>query len=164
MRRTAVLFLTLLLLWALVAEVNHALSPAHVWLFAGGLFVTYAALALPRAPGLAAVILCGCVFDAHAPVAFGTHAVLFAIAYLLIHNARDRLPRNEAGGRVLIALAANFGLFIALSFACARRAPAPGSEWGRLLGDLVCSQVFIALIARWFFALQARALKLAAAA
>jgi len=163
MRRTAVLFLTLLLLWALVAEMNHALSPAHVWLFAGGLFVAYAALALPLAPGLAAVILAGCVFDAHAPVAFGTHAALFAIAHLLIHNARDRLPRDETGAHVLIALTANFGLFLALSLDCARRAPASGAEWFRLLADLACSQVFVALIARWFFALQARALKLAAA-
>ena len=37
MRRALVLFATLLLLWALLAELNLALSPLHVWVFAGGL-------------------------------------------------------------------------------------------------------------------------------
>ena len=47
MRGAVALFLTLYLLRALVAEANNALSGLHVWLFAGGLFVTYAALAMP---------------------------------------------------------------------------------------------------------------------
>ena len=40
MRSCAVLFLSLYVLRALVAEVNSAMSGAHIWLFAGGLFVT----------------------------------------------------------------------------------------------------------------------------
>jgi hypothetical protein len=44
MRGALVLFLTLYLLRALVAEANSALSGLHVWLFAGGLYVAYSAL------------------------------------------------------------------------------------------------------------------------
>ena len=38
--------------------------------------------------------------------------------------------------------------------------PLPAAAWGRLLADLVCSQVVVALIAPWFFALQGSALTL----
>ena len=58
MRRTLVTFLTLLLLWAVVAQVNHVLD-GHVYLFLGGLFVAYAALQLPLRDGLTAVLLAG---------------------------------------------------------------------------------------------------------
>ena len=39
--------------------------------------------------------------------------------------------------------------------------PAPAAIWPRLIVDLLCSQVFLVLIAPWFFALQTRALTLA---
>jgi hypothetical protein len=47
------------------------------------------------------------------------------------------------------------------SRACSSRSlPAPAAAWPRQIADLVCSQVFLALIAPWFFALQHRALAL----
>ncbi len=163
MRRAAVVFLAALVLWTAVAAANHALAPLHVWLFAGGLFVAYSALALPRGPGLAAAALAGCVCDAGAPVPFGTQALLFSLAHLLIFNGRDRLPREETAGRVLVALAANLGLFLALSFALARRLPAPAAQAPRMIADLAWSQLFVALVGPWFFALQERGLELAGA-
>ena len=158
MRRTLVTFFTLLLLWVLLAEVNHGLGPAHVYLFAGGLFITYAALVLPLRDGIAAVMLAGLVCDASAPVRVGTHLLLFAAAHAVVFNIRDRLPRDETVARVIVALLLNLGLFLALSFALIGRGPAPGAVWPRLILDLVCSPVFIALVAPWFFALQARVL------
>jgi len=158
MRRTLVTFFTLLLLWVLLAEVNHGLGPAHVYLFAGGLFITYAALVLPLRDGIAAVMLAGLVCDASAPVRLGTHLLLFAAAHAVVFNIRDRLPRDETVARVIVALLLNLGLFLALSFALVGRGPAPGAVWPRLILDLICSQVFIALVAPWFFALQARVL------
>ncbi len=158
MRRTLVTFFTLLLLWVLLAEVNHGLGPAHVYLFAGGLFITYAALVLPLRDGIAAVMLAGLVCDASAPVRVGTHLLLFAAAHAVVFNIRDRLPRDETVARVIVALLLNLGLVLALSFALIGRGPAPGAVWPRLILDLVCSQVFIALVAPWFFALQARVL------
>jgi hypothetical protein len=53
MRGTAVLFVTLYLLQVLVAGVNSALSDFHLWLFAGGLYVAYSALAMPFGEGFA---------------------------------------------------------------------------------------------------------------
>ena len=80
MRGAAVLFLTLYVLRALVAELNTALSGVHLWLFAGGLFVAYSALAMPFHEGFAGSVLGGLLCDAMTPVAFGTHATLFAVA------------------------------------------------------------------------------------
>jgi len=159
MRRTLVTFLTLLLLWAVVAQVNHVLD-GHVYLFLGGLFVAYAALQLPLRDGLTAVLLAGFVCDAGAPVPFGLHALLFAAAHAVVFNIRDHVPREETVARVFIALIVNLALFLVLSFVLVGRGPVPAAVWPRLIFDLVCSQVFLALIAPWFFALQSRSLVL----
>ena len=62
--------------------------------------------------------------------------------------------------RLLVALLTNLALFLVFSFIQIARSPAPAAAWPRLIADLVCSQVFLALIAPWFFALQHRALAL----
>ena len=116
MRRIFVTFGTLLLLWLLVAQLNHLLSGSHLYLWVGGLFVTYAALVLPLRRGLAATFLAGLVCDATAPISFGTHALLFAAAHVVLFNIRDRVPREETIARVVIALLANLGLFLVFSF------------------------------------------------
>jgi rod shape-determining protein MreD len=164
MRRAAVLFLTLALLWTVVAQANGALAPAHVYLFVGGLYVTFAALVLPGGPGLAAVFLAGLMCDANAPVRFGTHALLFAAAHAVLVRLRDRLPHEHTAGRVVVALLANLGLFVALSLLRIGRLPDPAAAWARLGADLVASQLFLALVAPWLFALQTRALALSGGA
>ncbi|MDB6128772.1 MAG: hypothetical protein JWM35_2668 [Verrucomicrobia bacterium] len=161
MPRILVTFATLLLLWVIVAQTNHAIAGFHVYLFAGGLFVTYAALALPWQHGFIAVLLAGMLCDAGAPVPFGTHLLLFAAAHAIVFNIRDRVPRDETVARVIVALLVNLGLFLVLSFGLVGRNPEPSSIWPRLIVDLACSQVFLALIAPWFFAFQARSLVVA---
>ena len=161
MRRALVTFLTLVLLWLVVAQCNHTLAPVHIYLSVGGLFVTYAALALPLRAGLAAVFLGGLVCDAAVPVAFGLHALLFSTAHYALFRVRDRVPRDETVARVVIALLTNLALFLVFSFLEVSRLPAPGAVWPRIAFDLICSQIFLTLIAPWFFALQERALELA---
>jgi hypothetical protein len=161
MRPALVSFLTVVLLWAAVAQVNHYLAGSHLYLFVGGLLVAHAALALPLRSGMAVSFLAGCLCDANALIPFGTHALLFASAHAVLFNLRDRLPHDEVAGRVVIALFANLALFLALSFLEIDRSPFPAASWLRLFADLACSQLFLALIAPWFFALQARAIALA---
>ncbi len=161
MRRSLVTFATLLVLWVVVAQVNHALSGLHIYLFVGGLYVTYAALQLPLRGGIAAVLLAGLLCDATAPVPFGLHPLLFAATWAIVFNIRDHLPREELVARVIVALLVNLALYLVVSFILVGRGPAPGAVWPRLIFDLLCSQVFLALIAPWFFALQARSLVLA---
>lgn len=163
MRRTLVIFLTLLLLWTLVAELNHVLAGVRIYLFAGGLFVTYAALMFPLRPGLAASLLGGLLCDATAPVAFGTHLLIFAAAHLVLFHLRARLPREDTVARVAAALLANLAIFLLFSFTQIGASPVPSTAWLRLFADLVGSQIFLALVAPWFFALQTRALVLARA-
>jgi rod shape-determining protein MreD len=161
MRRTLVLTAALLVLWTVISQANHVLAGFHVYLFLGGLYVAYAALTQPLRPGLAASILGGLLCDAAAPGAlFGLHALLFAAAHLGVYQVRDRVPRDETVSRVVVALLANLALLLVFSFSQIHRSPAPAALWIRLLADLVASQVLLALVAPWFFALQARALVL----
>lgn len=158
MRRTAVIFATQLILWAVLSELNHALAHWHIYLWTGALFVTFAAIALPLRSGLAVTLLGGLLCDAATPVTFGTHMLLFAAAHVILFNIRDRVPRDETMGQVVIALLVNLGLFLVFSFVEISGLPSPATAWPRLIFDLVCSQILIALVAPWFFALQAQAL------
>lgn len=162
MRRVAALFLTSLLLWSLVAQINHALGRVHMYLWVGGLFIAFAALTQAMRPGLIASLLAGLVCDATAPAdIFGTQTLLFAAAHVVVFNIRDRVPRDDTITRVVVALLSNLALFLAFSFTLIHRSPAPAAVWPRLFADLAVSQIFLALVAPWFFALQARTLVLA---
>ena len=162
MRPTAALFATLYLLLALVAQVNSAIAPIHLWLFAGGLFVAYPALMMPFRQGFADSVLGGLLCDSVAPVAFGTHAALFATAHAVVYNVRERLQRDETVVRVSVVLLVNLALFLTLSFT--RIAHGGAAAWPRTLSDLFWSEAAVALAAPWFFAFQLRTLELARAA
>ncbi|HTO03156.1 MAG TPA: hypothetical protein VL069_05605 [Opitutus sp.] len=161
MRRALVIFVTLVLLWAAVAELNHALSPRHVYLWIGGLFMTYSALTLSFRPGLIGTLCVGMLCDSSAPIPFGTHALLFAAAHVIIFNIRDRVPRDETVARVMIAVVTNLVLFLVFSLFLISRFPSAATAWPRLGLDLLCSQLVIIVIAPWFFALQSGALEIA---
>lgn len=163
MRRLAILLLSQVLLWALVGQLNHALTGIRVYVFAAALYIAHATLWHPWRTGLLAAMLGGWLCDATTPVAFGTHMLLFAAAHVATFHLRERLPREDPIGIVIIVLLVNFGLFVVFSLTQIRHSPVPGAIATRLLVDLVCSQLLLALIAPWFFALQARALVLAGA-
>ncbi len=148
----------LALLTLLVSQLNHALAPWHVSLFVGGLIVVFTALRLEFDTGFAAVFLAGLFCDAVSPVRFGTQAFLFATAHTLIFSVRGRHPRGETLVSLVFALLANLGIFIVLSLLLMAHTHLPFGVWPRLLLNLLCSQVFLALVAPWFFALQARTL------
>jgi len=159
--RFVLILLSTVLLWGGTAQLNHALAPWRLYVFVGALTVALPALTFSLRTGLIASFMGGLLFDAVAPVSFGTHAILFALTHAVVFNLRDRLPRDDTLSRVLIALFANLGLFLVFSFTQVARSPAPASLWPRLFADLACSQILLALIAPWFFAIQARALALA---
>lgn len=161
MRRPLIILLTSVALWVFVGQLNHGLATRHVALFAGGLMITTAALIFPLKPGMAVSAAAGLACDANAPVLFGTLTLLFMTAHVLIFRLRDRLSHDETASRIAVALLANLALFLALSFLQMGRTGLPASAWPRLGADLICSQVFIVLVAPWFFALQDRAMGLA---
>lgn len=158
MRPALILFATLLLLWTLVAQANHALAPYHVDLYFGGLYVTYAALAFPAGAAGIVVFAAGLLCDANAFLLFGTQALLFLGAQTVLTHWRDRLPHEETVGRVAIAWLCNCALFLGVSVVRAHHAPLAGAYWARAAADLVVSQLALAAVAPWFLALQAAAL------
>jgi hypothetical protein len=149
------------LLWSVVTELNHLLSSWHLYLWVGGLFILYPALALPLRDGLVATLMGGLLCDATTGARFGLHTLLFAAAHIVIFNLRDRIPRDETAGRVVIALFGNLGLFLVFSFLQVARFPDATAVWPRIICDLICSQIFLALITPWFVALQVRVLDVA---
>lgn len=159
-RRVLILSAAALLLVLLLGQLNHYLSvwQLHVW--CGGLLVTFAALQLGYRTGAAACFISGLLLDAGLPLAFGTQGILFLAAHAIIFNIRSRAPRGEAIVGVVIALIANLGLFLVLGFLRIDHAAHPAGAWLRAFADLLASQLVIALIAPWFFSLQARLLAL----
>lgn len=161
MRRIFALSLTLLILWGVVAELNHALSGFRVYVFAGSLFVSFAAVTQPWRVGLTSAIIGGLMCDANSPVLFGTHVLLFAVAHVTLANIRDRVPRDDAIAATVLTLLTNLALFLVFSFTQIHGSPAAPTLWPRLLMDLLCSQIFIAVVTPWFFALQNQAIAIA---
>lgn len=161
MRRTLVLFATQLLLWTIVTQLNDALSGQRIYVFAGALFVAFSALTQPLRPGLVATMFGALVCDANSPVTFGTHLLLFSTAHLTLFQIRERVPRDDNIAAVVVVLFTNLALFLVFSFSQIHVSPAPAAVWPRLIADLVCSQVLLALVTPWFLALQAGSLALA---
>lgn len=161
MRRFLTLSFTLLLLWAIVSQVNDLLSGHRVYLFTGALFVSFIALTQPTRSGLLAVCAGGLICDANSPVSFGLHLLLFAAAHTILFRIRDRVPADDNIAIIVVTLLTNLALFIVFSFTQIPASPAPAAIWPRLLMDLLCSQVFLVIVTPWFFALQARSLEVA---
>lgn len=161
MRYFLTLSLTLVLLWGIVAEVNHAIADYRLYLFTGALYVVFAALTLPLRAGLLVSCVGGLICDANAPVNFGLHLLLFSLAHIIVHHVRDRIAHDDSLSLIFVTLIANLALFLVFSFSQIHASPAPAAVWPRLIVDLLCSQVFLAIATPWFFALQRRSLHLA---
>ena len=152
-----------LVLWMLLAQLNHYLSVWQIHVWGGGLFATFASLRFRFADGLWVALILGAVHDAAAPVPFGLHALLFGLAHAVIFVLRHRFPREEMLVAVAVTLIANLGLFLVLSFTRMPLAPPSVTVWVRLFADLFFSQVAIIVISPWFLSLQGRAMEIAGA-
>lgn len=149
-----------LLLALILGQLNHFLSAWQMHAWCGGLFVAFAALRLDYRTGALAAFIAGLLLDAGEPSAFGTQGFLFLGAHAVIFNIRARAPRGETIVGVVVALLANLGLFLAMSFLRIDPAVQPARAWLRVFADLLISQVVLAVIAPWFFAVQTRLLEL----
>jgi hypothetical protein len=97
------------------------------------------------------------------PVLFSlahSHTLLFAVAHVAMFYVRDRVPREDPVAGLIVTLIANLALFLAFSFVQIVFSPAAASSWPRLIVDLLCSQLALAVVGGWFFALQSGALLL----
>ena len=161
MRRTLIFFLTQFLLWVLLSQVNHELTPWGIALFFGGLFVGFSALHFERREALVGAFAAGFLHDVGTPLPFGTHAVVFAAAVIFLQHVRHRLNRHEGLITVMVILIANLGLFLAVSAVAARLLPDVGGFTSRVFSDLIASQLTLALVTPWFLALQSKTLEIA---
>ncbi|MFH1497193.1 MAG: hypothetical protein ABII82_05135 [Verrucomicrobiota bacterium] len=157
-RQYAVVSLTALGLALLVRVFNHHLAPLHLSLNVGGLLITLAALRLHPKAALASAFTIGLGLDAVSPVPFGQNALLLLTACCLVIGVRHRIPREELPVGIAVAVVINLFLLIARTLAFADAWPDPAAGWLRVFSDLVASQVFVVLIAPWFFSLQRHSL------
>lgn len=158
-RRVLILTAASLLLALLLGQLNHYLAGWQVHVWCGGLFVAFGALRLGYRTGALAAFLAGLLLDAGQPVSFGTQGFLLLAAHAVIFTIRSRAPRDATVIGVMIALLANLGLFLTLSFLRIDPALKAEQAWLRVFADLLVSQIVLALIAPWFFSVQARLLE-----
>ena len=147
-------------LWTLFSQLNHYLSGWCISIYVGGLLVTFPALRFPYRDGWKIAVLLGLWCDTGAPLHFGIHAILFLAAHTFIFNLRSRFPREEIFFGILVAVIANAALFLILTVGLIVRHPSPLAALPAILLDLFISELFVALAAGWFFALQERALEI----
>jgi hypothetical protein len=158
-RRVLILTVASLLLTVICGQLNHYLAAWQLHVWCGGLFVTFAALRLGYRTGAIASFIAGLLLDAGQPVSFGTQGFLFLAAHAVIFTIRARAPRDATIIGVMIALIANLGLFLVLSFLRIDPSVKTEQAWLRAFADLLISQIAIALIAPWFFSVQTRLLE-----
>jgi rod shape-determining protein MreD len=157
--RVLILVSASLLLALLLGQLNHQLATWQVHVWCGGLFVAFSGLRMAYGPGATAAFLAGLLLDATMPVAFGTQGFLFLAAHAVVFTLRARAPRGEVAVGVVVSLVANLGLFLALGFLRIDAAAESTGAWMRSFADLLFSQVVLALIAPWFFAIQHKMLE-----
>jgi rod shape-determining protein MreD len=156
LRRLAIFSGASWLLVFLLGQVNHYLGAWALQIQFGGLLVTFAALRLDYRLGALAAFVSGLLLDASTPLPFGTQGILLMVAHAVIYRVRPRLPREELVVQVIVALVANVALWLALALINLTSSPAATEGWERAIGDLLVSQLILALIAPWFFAVQSR--------
>jgi len=161
LRRLLAIFLPLLVLWAIVALLDHYLAVWTIYLWLGGMFVTVGALQFPRRLGLTAALFAGLLCDANAPVTFGCHALLFGLATVILQHLRPRLDRHDPIIQWLVALATNASLFLVFTAILLHHLPGAGRLFSRFAWDLLFSELAVLALAPWFFALQRHALEFA---
>jgi rod shape-determining protein MreD len=127
-----------------------------MWL--GGLAITFPALRLAPQQGFNTCFLIGLLFDALSPLPFGLFAFLFSVAHLIIVRVRNRFAAEEALIATIVALITNLVLYVVVTSIVLAQTGGATVSGLRLLLDLILSQLCIALIAPWYFALQERAL------
>lgn len=159
-RRLFVTIGTGFVLLLMVRQANHLLAPAGLSLWLGGLVVALPAMRLNFRTGLVGSAVLGLVMDAWSPLFFGLHAGLLALAHVIIFRIRNRIETTEPTIGILVALIANLALFTALTMITLGQTSGGAVSAMRLLGDLVISQVTLALITPWFFSLQVRGLEM----
>jgi hypothetical protein len=159
--RWLIVTLANLVLWWLTGLLNHYAAGMAVHFYLGGLLVAYGALRLDPRSGLTATLLTALLVDSLEPVPFGTSLFLFSIVHGVVLYGRHRFPREGPVFALVVALLGNLFLVIALSFLLVGASPRPSAAWGRILVDLIASQLLILAAGPWFITLQDRAMELA---
>lgn len=158
MIRLTAIFLAQYLLWFIAGMLNHSLAVWQVYLFTGGLFVTYLALYAGPTEGLVAALLNGFLFDAASPVPFGQHALLFAVVFTILQRLRSRLAYGLLTVQIAAAVIVNLVLFVAKCLLQHDRMLPLSYVVPRLFWDAALSSVLLALVVPWAFALQDKVL------
>lgn len=159
-RRIIVLLVCGWMLMTIVRQTNHLLASSGLSIWLGGLLITLAALHLNPKTGFVGCFLLGLMMDAWSPLGFGTHALLFGAAQIIIVRIRIRIAARELAIGITVALITNLILFVFITFIAIGRSSGGTISGVRILTDLVLSQILLALITPWFFALQHRAFDL----
>ncbi len=154
-------FICALILAALTKQLSHSVGGWGISLWLGGLLIAFPALRLAPQQGFNACFLIGLLVDATTPLPFGLNAFLFSVAHLVIVRVRNRFAAASTVAGTVAGLITNLVLYVILTSVVLGGSPDAPFSGLRFLSDLILSQLTLALIAPWFFALQEKALFIA---
>lgn len=139
----------------LVGQLNHYLTAVsfghgsmqfHVFLL--GLPVAFCALRLNLKYGLAALIPTALFAEAGLPLAPGLLTVICATCFCVTIAVRAAFNRFATTSALIVVAILNLMIMLALSVAML---PAGNISAGRLMVDLVISEIVVLLLTGWFF-------------
>ena len=152
--RWVLVLLANLLLILLAGEINHYLAPLSLHIYLGGLMLTFGMLRLQLRQSYLANGITALVLDALNPFSFGLTFLLIMTCHTVVLSLRGQFDRESLRSNLLIALAVNVVLMIALGLAASGKAPDVSVLWGRIVADSAISILAVLLVGPWFFALQ----------
>ena len=155
--RWILVLLANLLLIALIAEINHHLTPLSLYIFPGGLLLAFAVLRLRLRQSLLANGFTALAFDALNPLPFGQTFLLFLSCHTLAFSLRGHFAKENPKYGAFVAAGMNIVLFIAITLTIAGKNFSE-IDWQRTLIDGALSTIFVLFLAPWFFSLQQTAL------
>lgn len=142
----------------LAAQLNHYLTavpigqgPVQLYVFVLGLPIAFCALRLNLKQGLAAAIPTALFAEAGLPLPPGLLTVICATCFCVTIAVRASFNRFANTSALIVVAILNLIIMLALSFAVL---PRGNFSPGRLVVDIVVSELAVVLLAGWFFAAQ----------
>lgn len=156
--RWILVMLSNLLLMFLAAELNHYLAPLALHIYLGGLMLTFGMLRMQLRQGFMANGATALILASLSPLPFGFTFLLIMTCHAAVFSIRGHFARESLRSSLLVALAVNLILMLAIGVRAMDGSPLPGLYWGRIIADSALSSAALVLIGPWFLALQKSAL------
>lgn len=126
-----------------------------LWLHIDALFLVFPILYLRFAHGLPQLVIVSLAYDAMWPGPYGTRLVIYSLILAVMVPIRLRIRRENPMHVLLLSMALNLVVFVGLALVATFSPEHMGEvPIGRMLGDLLASELVVGLCAFWWLEVQ----------